>query len=404
MANSQFTTRLIANVIFGVKRKELRNPKIKFLVFTGTVGKTTLRDAVVFGLKKQGYRVESNDLGYSNEVGVLLTTLGIERFSVINFRHWLKVLRAQINEEKFVCVELGADFYRDIPWFLRRFTPTAVFISGVSEEDWVVKAENVTNDRKKLLDSVPKSGFIIYNIDDPPTKRLVERSNISAHKITFSLENQDATLYAKSWSKNIFSLPLREALNKKELIEIIYSDRPYTIFSSKPLFEPQIYAIFAALSFIATINGKRISEGIFDEYKFAPQRLQFSRAKNGAVILEDSYKATPLCTFWFLKAAANTQAQKKILFITEMRPLTLNQNFFYEQLADLVRFAEKVYFLGPAEHWRQIASINKGFLHINVAEYSAVAKRVLQETDKNSLILLKGSFRYHLDYLKQLLS
>ena len=242
MPKSQFTTQLIANIIFRIKRKGFRSPQVKLLIFTGTVGKTTLRDAVAFGLKSKGYKVESNNLGYSNEVGILLTILGVEKFSAKNLYDWLKVIRARINEEKFACVELGADFYRDIPWFLKRLKPTAVFISGIAEKDWTDKAESISNDRKKLLRSVPKSGFIVYNVDDSPTKRLVEISGIKAKKTTFSLKDKSASIYAKDWSKNIFSLPLEKAFHKEEFVDIIYNDRLCRVTINRPLFEPQIYA------------------------------------------------------------------------------------------------------------------------------------------------------------------
>lgn len=404
MANSQFTTRLIANAIFWIKRRGLVSPKVKFLVFTGTVGKTTLRDTVAFGLKRKGYGVESNNLGYSNEVGILLTALGIKKFSAKSIHDWFKLFRTNNKKERFACIELGADFYRDIKWFIKRFTPTAVFISGIAEKDWAGKAEHILSDRKKLLESVPKSGHLIYNVDDRPTVRLIEISHILAKKATFSLWNENTSAYVKSWSRNIFSFPLREIFHKKEYIEIIYDGNSCRITFNQPLFESQIYAILAASVFIAALTGDRITEKLFSEYRFSSRRLQFSKAKNNAVILEDSYKATPLCTAWFLGAAANIRARKKILVLTEMRPLTFNNEYCYKQLADMVRFATKVYFLGPSGGWRQIVAVNKDVQHITTGEYPSVAAQILRQTNENDIILLKGSFRYQLDRLKKLLS
>lgn len=403
MASSQFITQIIASVIFRMKQKELRNPGVKFLVFTGTVGKTTLRDAVAFALKKSGYEVESNNLGYSNEIGILFTVLGITKFSARNPLDWFKLLYAKNNKERFVCVELGADFYHDIPWFLKRFTPFAVFISGIAGKDWAGRIEITSGSRKKLLESIPAAGFVVYNIDNLSTKQLVEEARIQARKITLSIENKDAFAHVQQWSKNIFSLPLKEFFRKEEIIEIIVEGQSHKILLNRPVFEPQLYALLAALGFFVALGHDQIPKKLFDRYQFAPQRLQFSKAKNNAIILEDSYKATPLCTFWFLQAAANIQAQKKILIITEMRPLIMNSKYFYERLANLAHFADAVYFLGPAKCWRKISAVNDRAEPITTADYPKIAERIIGQTDGESLIILKGSFLYRLDKLKQLL-
>lgn len=403
MATSQIITQIIARIIFRIKQKELRNSGIKFLVFTGTVGKTTFRDAVAFALKRMGYKVKSNNLGYTNEVGILLTILGISKFSAKNPLDWFKLLRAKNNREGFACVELGADFYHDIPWFLEHFIPFGVFISGMAEKDWADGIEKTLSNRKKLLETVPKTGFVVYNIDDAPTKQLIEETPIQAQKITLSIKNKDASAHVQLWSKNIFSLPVKDFFHEEEFIEVVIGGQPYKIILNRPVFEPQLYALLAALGFSMALSHNQIPEKLFDKYQFVPNRLQFSKAKNDAIILEDSYKATPICTFWFLKTAANIQARKKILIITEMRPLVINSKYFYEKLANIVRFADAVYFLGPTECWCKIVNVNNKVEHITMADYPLIAERIIKQTDGESLILLKGSFRYQLGKLKQLL-
>jgi UDP-N-acetylmuramyl pentapeptide synthase len=391
MAASQVITKIVANIIFRLKQRELKYPGIKFLVFTGTVGKTTLRDAVVFSLRKTGHIVKSNNLGYSNEIGILLTALGIAKFSAKNPLNWLTLLHAQGDRDVFVCIELGADFYHDIPWFLKRFTPFAVFISGIAEEAWADKIEKTMWERKKLLEVIPASGFVIYNIDNTPTKKLIQEAHIRAQKIPLSAEDKGGSTHIQWWSHAIFSLPIKEFFFQKEIIEAIVNKKSYTIVLNRPVFKPQLYALLAALGFSSALNENKTPEKLFDDYQFAPQRLQFSKAKNDATILEDSYKATPLCTHWFLETAAKIRAQKKILVMTEMRPLTINRNYFYEKLASMMHFADMVYFLGPFEDWQKIATVHKKVEHI------------IKQTDEESLILLKGSFRYRLDHLKKLL-
>ena len=160
MGTQQILIRIIANAIFFLKKKEFEASKLKFLVFTGTVGKTTLRDTVTYALKSTSAFVQSNDLGYSNELGILLTIFGYSQFSFKKPRAWRSLLKSAIPKEGFVCIELGADFYRDIKWFVKRFSPSAVFISGIVNESWSRNVMEVTKERSFLLRSIPRSGFL----------------------------------------------------------------------------------------------------------------------------------------------------------------------------------------------------------------------------------------------------
>lgn len=403
MPASPKVIRLVAHVIAWLKRKELRMGNAKFLVFTGTAGKTTLRHAVTFAGEGLGYRMRSNHLGYSNELGVLLTAFGIQRFSVFALRDWWKILRATLKEETFVCIELGADFYHDIPWFLARVQPFAVFLAGMTREDWVEDGEVIARERRALFAALPREGMVVVNSDDVAAMQLFARSKTRARTATFSLEGQNASVTLVQWSDNARRVPLHDALTKEERVEVsVHGQREQMIFH-RPLFTPQLSALLAATAFFATLAPSRTREMLFEHYPFAPERLQWSWAKSGAAILEDVYKATPLCTFWFLRTAAQLQVRKKILVITEMRPLVLQKDHFLDELAHAVEIMDAVYFLGPEEQWQTLHRVNKEIMHITPKDYADIARGILQQTDRDAVILLKGSFRYQLGKLGELL-
>jgi UDP-N-acetylmuramyl pentapeptide synthase len=97
------------------------------------------------------------------------------------------------------------------------------------------------------------------------------------------------------------------------------------------------------------------------------------------------------------------KAKKKILVLTEMRPLTFNVEGFYNELGKASTFADHVYFLGPLKYFELLQKNNSKIKYIKIAEYPIVAEEILQNSNSGDVILLKGSFRYRLEDLRKLL-
>lgn len=408
MSILQKLTRFIAEIVYLLKGKALRKANPKFLVFTGTVGKTTLRDTVTFILKSLNLSVESNNVGYSNELGILISAIGLSTFSPKSVTDWLKLLNKKIEPEQFVCIELGADFYPDISWFLKKFKPSAVFISGVANQSWSRNINEIFSERKKLLQAVPKTGYIIYNQDNLQTVSLVKSISTHGTLVNFSLQStMGAKVELKYWSKNIYEKNLADALKDIERLTVRVNSQDYNLNFSRPLFEPQVYGILATIGLISNLLRSSINEislqEILRKYHFSKNRLQLFGSKNKAIIIEDSYKATPLCTFWFLDMAKKIKASRKILVLTEMRPLTFSIESFYSELGKTTLFADFIYFLGPSKYYDILQKNNPKIKHIKKEDYVTIAEEILQNSNSGDAILLKGSFRYELENFRKLL-
>ncbi len=127
--------------------------------------------------------------------------------------------------------------------------------------------------------------------------------------------------------------------------------------------------------------------------------MQFHIAKNKSIIIEDTYKATPLCTFWFLSIAQQIQAKRKILVLTEMRPLTYNVESFIKILGEMSKFADQCYFIGPDLYYNIILKINAKIEHIDQSNYTNTAIELIRKTTNNDVIFLKGANYYRLENL-----
>lgn len=406
MSPLQIVIRIIANTVFFLKKEEIEKANLRFLIFTGTSGKTTMKDIVYTTLHGLNIPVERSIHGYNNELGVLLTILNTQDFSVKNPKDWLNLLKKKVIKNRFICIELGADFYKDTDWFLNKFSPYGVFISASDDSSWSRNIFELEEDRKKLFNAVGPEGFIAYNHDDTRIKKLLKESDSSAKLLLFSLKkNSNDSIFVEFWKNPFGMLPVNKAVSMPDALTVNIYCKEYTINLSKAIFEPQVYAILATYACIYHISPTSLEKvnAAVTGYQFSENRLQVYVAKNGAIIIEDSYKATPLCTSWYLGVASKLIAKRKVLIMTEMRPLTFNVSNHYKEIAKLSLFAEKIFFLGPHKLFKIVYDNNRQAEEVFVDGYKALSIDLLRMTASGDVILLKGSFRYNLAQLRSLL-
>ena len=402
----QVIIRAVANILFFLKKEEIKNTHLKFLIFTGTSGKTTMKDSVYATLSGLGITAERSIYGYNNELGIILTIIGISDFSVKKIQDWLRALRQKVEGGRFICIELGADFYEDTDWFLSKFSPYGVFISSSDPSSWSHDISHVERNRKKLFAATLHEGFIAYNYDDVTVKKLIQESNAQAKLISFSTQlNSQAFVSLESWENPFMSFPVDKAVKMYDELTIKVGTTFHRLELSRAIFEPQVYGVLASYACMYHISGMNLEKisRILDEYQFSENRLQIYLAKNGAVVIEDSYKATPLCTSWYLDMASRLHAQRKILIMTEMRPLTYGINDHYEHIGQQSLCADQVFFLGPERLLTILHNSNKGVKGITADEYMVLGKDLLTNSRQGDVVLLKGSLKYNLPTLRSML-
>lgn len=371
-------------------------------MFTGTVGKTTMRDTVSYVLKEFGLNVRSSNLGYTNELGIILSTFGIYNFSLLNLTDWINLFRANIADKSYVCIELGADFYYDIPWFLKYFKAHAVFISGIYDKPWSGDIDKIANQRRLLLESVKGDGIIVINQDDPGAAKLLTDSKINCEIKKIST-NDGATS-----SDLILSNPKQDIKNYIEIGDDSYLEQiivntcndEYTISFNQPILDAQLYAIGCAVIFVEMYYPQfkfEISQ-ILNNWKFSNLRLNWSFAKGGAAILEDSYKSTPMCLNWIIDQVNTIDCRHKILVMSEMRPLSKSADKFYSNLQLKLNQFDDIFFAGDHNIYKKYFENEIRVRFVDTVEYEGLALSILKNCRKGDLIVVKGSEKYNLHY------
>jgi UDP-N-acetylmuramoyl-tripeptide--D-alanyl-D-alanine ligase len=318
---------IIKKIIFTILKWEaklvLLRYRPKIVAITGSVGKTTTKDAIYKALS-QNLHVRKNQKSLNSDIGVPLTILGLET-GWNNPMHWIKnifVGFVQIifhpNYPKWLILEVGidrpGDMRRTTSWLKPDVAVITAFPQVPVHVEYFDSPEEVAKEKSQLINYLKKDGVIILNADDENVLKLKAKAK---HKVyTYGMENEKSDLIASNYSITYGSdfKPTGIAFKVNHQGNIL----PITI---KGIVGNQlVYPALASLS-IGTALGLdlvSLSAGL-NEFQSPPGRMNIVAGRNGSVILDDSYNASPIAVQKALDALNSVDTNgKKIAILGDM--------------------------------------------------------------------------------------
>lgn len=308
----------------------IRRHKPKIIGITGSVGKTSAREAI-YAVLKTKYRVRQPEKNFNNEIGLPLTILGWPHYGKNVFK-WAGAGVATIlnllwptrkNYPEILVLEYGVDRPGDMDYLLKIAKPKIAVITAVGDLPMHVEffkdPEEVVNEKAKLLQVLPEDGWAILNHDDYAVYDL--KNKTEAGVITFGFE-EGAEVRAINYElKTILEEELGEVPDgtffkieqKKRLVPV----RIHGVFG-----RPQVYAALAAAAAgsILDINLVRVSEALAF-WTPSPGRLCLLNGIKNSFILDDTYNAGPDSMRAALDVLQILPGQRKIAVLGDMLEL-----------------------------------------------------------------------------------
>lgn len=291
-----------------------RLAKIKPVVIgvTGSVGKTTTKRAIA----------------------TLLTALGPTFGSRQSFNSLfglpLALARLQENHQ-FAVLEFGADRFGEIAQLAHLFPPQIAVITNVGSAH--LKAfgslAGVAQEKAALIQALPNTGWAILNGDDyhalqmeAQTKASILRfgqtaaSELWASTIRFSVQGTYLTIHWQGHPN--LACPPGEAEAFCPLLG-----------------EPAVKVALAAVS-VALICGLDLASAttLLHQVRPAAGRLNLLPAKNGALLLDDSFNAALPSTLAALHTLAILPAQRRVVVLGELNDLGIEAPATYQALGE----------------------------------------------------------------------
>ena len=386
--------------------KALRKFKPRIVGVTGSVGKTSTKEAI-FSVLSAKFRVRKNEKNYNNEIGLPLTVLGIESGGG-SFWKWIAVFLRAIgvvffsSRKKFpeiLVLELGADRPGDIKYLVNLLQPEVGVVTavGISHLEFFQSKKNIAREKSFLARNLKKGGLAVLNFDDEEVRKMAD--DIKSDKIFFGFDDAAQVhasdiFFGYGKSKDSFGGDINEI--KGISFKLSYEGTTLPVRLIRSVGRPQIYAVLAAtaVGIHFDMNLLEIAEALKD-FQAPAGRLNLIEGIKNTVIIEDSYNSAPQSAIAALEVLEKIQARRKIAALGDMLELGEGTEEGHREVGKKIAETADILF-AVGERAKFIADEaekagldkNKIFCYTDSSEAKAPIQNMLQEGD---VVLVKGS-------------
>jgi len=390
---------ILQKFVAGLARKVLQARRPEIIGITGSVGKTSTKEAIARVLAKH-FSVRETYKNYNNEIGLPLTVLGLKSPGK-SLPGWFKVyqISKKLTTDKntvypdCLVLEMGVDRPRDMDYLLTIIKPTRAVITklGQAHLEFFKSLEELHEEKIKLARAIPEDGWIIYNYDDERLREIIKSLPQQSVGYGFSLKAEVSAEYV-SGTEDIHN---NNEVGVSFKMKINGSTIP--VFLPNCIGRPAVYSALAAaaVGFSYGLNGLQISEAL-REVKQPAGRLNLIAGKNNTLIIDDTYNSSPDSVFEGLNALKDIPAEsKKRIWVVlgDMRELGALSKKGHEDVGSAAaEVANIVVAVGQSGKIIYEAAKRAGLKEVYLFTSSVEAANFIDtQIQDNDLLFIKGS-------------
>jgi len=390
--------KIISSILIFESKLVLKKYKPTVISVTGSVGKTSTKDAI-FTVLSDIRHIRKSEKSFNSEIGLPLTILGCQNgwnnpfIWLKNIFIGLELIFLKTKYSECLVLEIGADHPGDISGLTSWLKSDIVVITKVSDIPVHVEFFNSPDDvfieKFSLVKSLKKDGVLIISADD---KRLMDASKEVKNRVmTFGIDNL----------ANINASNIEFDINKGVSFKLNYENNSIPILLKNIIGNQQVYPIISAIA-VGIVKNVSISRMIELISNHIPPRGRMNLIKgiNGSIIIDDSYNSSPDALHEALMALSKARVSgKKIAVLGDMMELGKYSSEEHKKAGNLaLSSCDLLLTLGP----RAKLMSDKAFNFDSISDISAYLKDMISIAD---VILVKGSQSMRMERIvKNLLS
>ncbi|MBU1017769.1 UDP-N-acetylmuramoyl-tripeptide--D-alanyl-D-alanine ligase [Patescibacteria group bacterium] len=378
---------LITKILVHKARHYLKKHRVQVIAITGSIGKTSTKEAIAHLLKKQ-FKVYSSPKGFNTEVGISLAILQEEQSGFSSPVAWFKILKRVLFKEpepyQKIILEMGADKPGDIKKLIKIAPPKIGIVTNVNpvhlEKGQFENLEDIRKEKNSLIRHMPINGMAVLNFDDP----MVKSMETSAHRVRYGLgEGMDVGVSDITLS------------SKQIRFQVSYKGESLP-FKVPLLGRFQVYVLLPAIAVGLKLgmNLQECAEALAD-FKLPSSRMNPLPGINDSTIIDSSYNASPTSMTKALELLAELPAKRKIAVLGTMNELgDLNKEAHRTLGTQGAEAAKVLIAVGSEASTIKEGAIEAGMAEDNVYTFfdSEEAGHFLKDFLRpDDLILVKGS-------------
>lgn len=309
-------------------RLVLKKYKPKIVSITGSVGKTSTKDAV-YAVLSTKYFVRKSEKSFNSEIGVPLTILGIPNAwndPLIWARNILKSVWLIVWPHEYpqwLVIEAGVGKPGDMARFAKYLYSDAFIFTAFSKTPVHVEFFSdryaVLNEKAILFTTIRKNGFAILNADDEDVMSFKNEVEDKYKKEVFTFGfSENADLVARN---DMLAYESRFPTGVSCVIDD--HKKEYNLKLDGVFGHNHIYAALAALALANKLDIPSIDAvKALENYDTPPGRMKPVAGMNSTMILDDTYNASPIGVETGLELLERlNSAGKKIAVLGDMLEL-----------------------------------------------------------------------------------
>ncbi|MEK7104811.1 MAG: Mur ligase family protein, partial [Patescibacteria group bacterium] len=285
--------------------------KPKVVAITGSIGKTSTKDAVYAVISGISY-VRKSEKSYNSEIGLPLTILGCPNGwnnPVTWFFNILKGLWLFIWPHKYpkwLILEVGigkpGDMYRTALWL----KTDVVIITAIGETpahiEFFDSHKHLVEEKSRLIKTLKKDGLLILNNDDEAVSEMKEKTKNRV--VTFGFK-EDSDV--KGSGDNIFYTD--EGVPDGLIFRVDEKGNSLPVVIEGVFGKNHVYASLGALALSSGFKLNMIEAvNKLKNYNVSPGRMRLLKGINDSLIIDDTYNSSPFAC----QSALKTLAEVKI--------------------------------------------------------------------------------------------
>ncbi len=313
---------LVVFVLTIEARAVLARHKPRVVAVTGSVGKTTTKDAIYAALSGS-LHVRKSAKSFNSELGVPLTILGLESGWndpwkwLGNIVHGFTAIFSG-TYPKWLVLEVGADRPGDIRKIATWLRPDISIITGVPDIPVHVEYFNspgeVLKEKRALADHLKPGGTLILNGDEARMRML--QNSFKGTSLTYGFDQHNSyAAYDESilYENNVPAGMQFKVMRKGTSVQI-------SVYHA--LGRPRVYAATAALAVaeVIGISAEAAAAGLAT-WDPPPGRVRILPGLKGSIIIDDTYNSSPAAVLAALDTLKAVKAKRRIAVLGDMLEL-----------------------------------------------------------------------------------
>ncbi|MCE9540979.1 UDP-N-acetylmuramoyl-tripeptide--D-alanyl-D-alanine ligase [Candidatus Kaiserbacteria bacterium] len=411
----EFLKKSVVYLLVLEARAVLSRYRPSIIAITGSVGKTTTKDAIYAAISGHVYARRAVK-SYNGELGVALTILGLENAWtnplgwMYNILMGLVLLARKRKYPQWLVIEVGADRPGDIKRIAKWLRPDIAVFTGISDIpahiEFFDSPEHVLKEKRALADNLKAGGRLILNGDDTYTQRL--RSEFRGATVTYGYAPENDFFASHEQILYDVSRPATDGIRKPGGIQFRanHGGSSIPVVIAGALGVPRVYASLAAIAVAEEvgIDGVTAAQAL-TKWVPPPGRVRILDGMKGTVIIDDTYNSSPAAALAALDTLKSVDAKRRIAVIGDMLELGKYTKDAHRKVGErAAQCADKLITVGIRARQVADAALDAGLRDENILQYDTgeaerAADELALDMREGDVVLVKGSQSMRLERL-----